>query len=109
VTKNIQLLAIMLNETSNVKCNKIFGLQNKVIKLGTTTVYLLLMPLYRKFIQFYFQINLYIRRIKKVVVANLTTHYRSYEVMNNMVVVLFFLPNNRYSTDFFHFIYCTHE
>ena len=99
----------MLNETSNVKCNKIFGLQNKVIKLGTTTVYLLLMPLYRKFIQFYFQINLHIKRIKKVVVANLTTHYSSYEVMNNMVVVLFFLPNDCYFEDFSHFTYRTYE
>ena len=109
MTKNIQLLAIMLNETSNVKCNKIFGLQNKVIKLGTTTVYLLLMHLYRNSLQFYFQINLCFKRIKKAVVANLTTHYSIYEVMNNTVVVLFFLPNNRYSTDFFHFTYCTHE
>ena len=109
MTKNIQLLTIMLNETSNVKCNKIFGLQNKVIKLGTTTVYLLLMPLYRKFIQFYFQINLYIMRIKKVVVANLTTHYSIYEVMNNMVVVLFSCQIIATPRIFFHFIYCTHE
>ena len=109
MTKNIQLLAIMLNETSNVKCNKIFGLQNKVIKLGTTTVYLLLMHLYRNFIQFYFQINLCFKRIKKAVVANLTTHYSIYEVMNNTVVVLFFSPTDCYPEGFSHFTYRTNE
>ena len=99
----------MLYETLNIKSNDFFRLQDKVIKSGTTTMYFLLMTLYRNFVQFYFRIILYLLTIKKVVVKSLTTLYNIYEVMNNMVVVLFFLPNNRYSTDFFHFIYCTHE
>ena len=99
----------MLNETSNVKCNKIFGLQDKVIKSGTTTMYFLLMTLYRNFIQFYLRIILYVLRIKKAVVASLTTLYNIYEVMNNMVVVLFFLPNDRYTEDFSHVTYHTYE
>ena len=99
----------MLYETLNIKSNEFFGLQDKVIKSGTTTMCFLLMTQYRNFIQFYFRITLYLLTIKKVVVKSLTTLYNIYEVMNNMVVVLFFLPNNRYSTDFFHFTYCTHE
>ena len=109
MTENIERLTTMLNETLNLKCNKIVGLQNKVIKSGTTTTYFLSMLLYRKFIQFYFKKNLYLMRIKQVVVAKLTTFCNRYEVMNNMVVVPFFVPNNLYSTDFFHFLYCTHE
>jgi len=99
----------MLYETFNVKSNEIFGLQDKVIKSGTTTMYFLLMTLYRNFIQFYFQITLYIMTIKKVVVASLTTLYNVYEIMNNMVVVLFFLPDDCHSEDFSHFTYRTYE
>ena len=36
----------MLYETLNIKSNKNFDLQNKIIKSETTTAYLLLIPLY---------------------------------------------------------------
>ena len=99
----------MLYETLNIKSNDFFGLQDKVIKSGTTTMCFLLMTLYRKFIQFYFRIILYLLTTKKVVVKFLTTLYNIYEVMNNMVVVLFFLPNDCYFEDFSHFTYRTYE
>ena len=99
----------MLYETLNIKSNDFFRLQDKVIKSGTTTMCFLLMTLYRKFIQFYFRIILYLLTTKKAVVKFLTTLYNIYEVMNNMVVVLFFLPNDCYFEDFSHFTYRTYE
>ena len=99
----------MLYETLNIKSNEIFGLQDKVIKSGTTTMYFLLMTLYRNFVQLYFRIILYLSTIKKAVVASLTTIYNIYELMNNTVVVLFFLPTDCYSEDFSHFTYRTYE
>ena len=99
----------MLYETLNIKSNDFFRLQDKVIKSRTTTMCFLLMTLYRKFIQFYFRIILYILTTKKVVVEFLTTLYNIYEVMNNMVVVLFFLPNDCYFKDFSHFTHRAYE
>ena len=99
----------MLYETLNIKSNEIFGLQDKVIKSGTTTMYFLLMTLYRNFVQLYFRIILYLSTIKKAVVASLTTIYNIYELMNNTVVVLFFLPTDCYPEGFSHFTYRTNE
>ena len=99
----------MLYETLNIKSNKNFDLQNKIIKSETTTAYLLLIPLYGSFIQFYSRINLYLATVKQAVVAKLTTLDIKAVIAHNMVVALFCLPYICCSKDFFYFTYGIHE